>query len=184
MVVIKKDDIPYRNFIDTRKKFKFKPLNKKKINSFPKIVAFGKWYAIKHYWMGFFNNNKYDEINEQNEYKLNKKYNLYELKFKQKSLTNLKNVDFDKILVLKTKKDMIAFSKKYRDTNIDLESYGNMVNINWNKVVKNFGGIEVTVYPVSNYIRRHPDTSWYAMWDVPSGCIWNNKIIKEINKIV
>ena len=177
---IKKKNFPYRNFIDRSENFKIKSPEKTKIQSSSKIHNYGKWYSIKHHWVKFWADIESDEDEDKDEYEI--KTHLYELKLKQTSLTNLKNPDFNKILVLKTKKDLVSFGKKYgvNKPNNDTDIF--FLKLNWNKIVKDFGGIEITVSQTSN-IRRHPDTSWYSDWDIPSGCIWNTTLVKEINKI-
>ena len=45
-------------------------------------------------------------------------------------------------------------------------------------VSKDYGGIEITPYLLE---RRKIDR--YNTFDVASGCIWNNKIIKEIKLV-
>ena len=130
----------------------------------------------------------YDTWKNENEFKLKKKFHLYEIKFKYNSFTDLNNPSFDKILIIKTKKNLIKFCKKYMIEEPSVSSgsdyrLSQKANIDWNKVVKDFGGIEITIIP-SWAIRIGKYTSWYDSWDIPSGCIWNDQIIKKITKIV
>jgi hypothetical protein len=183
MVIIKKQDFPYRNFINKIEIFKMKTFKKKELTPYQKLINnFGKWYSIKYYWAEFMYSDSWEN---KNEFKLNKKYHLHELKFKHNSLTDLNNPSFNKILVIKTKKNIIKFCKKYMIEEPSKNYYGSWdyPQIDWNKVVKDFGGIEITVNPSHN-IREGKYTSWYSSWDIQSGCIWNDKIIKKVTKIV
>ena len=180
MTIINKKDFPYRNFINKFEKFRITPFKKKKLRPSMKIDYFGKWYSIKHYWAGFWYE---DDWKNENEFKMPQKKHLFELKFKKNSLTNLQNPSFDKILVLKTKKDLILFCKKYMIEEPVFINYWEAAKIDWNKVITDFGGIEIRVL-LSYKIIEGKYTSWYQSWDCPSGCIWNDKIINEVIKII
>ena len=52
--------------------------------------------------------------------------------------------------------------------------------IDWIKVSKQYSGIEINPYQHSN---RYT-SMWYYGWDVASGCIWKNDLIKNITKIL
>ena len=61
---------------------------------------------------------------------------------------------------------------------------GQIALIDWNKVITDFGGIEIQVLPKIIYGKYGKYTSWTTVWDCPSGCIWNDKIINEVIKII
>ena len=48
-------------------------------------------------------------------------------------------------------------------------------NIDWDKVMKKFSGIEIAPYFWEK--RLHQDSSWYYSWDVASGVIWNKNAL-------
>lgn len=181
MTIITKKDFPYRNFINKFEKFRITPFKKKKLRPSMKIDYFGKWYSIKHYWAEFWYE---DDWKNENEFKMPQKKHLFELKFKKNSLTNLQNPSFDKILVLKTKKDLILFCKKYMIKEPVFTNRWQGAWIDWNKVITDFGGIEIQVLLKSSKIISGKYTSWTYMWDCPSGCIWNDKIINKVIKII
>ena len=59
-----------------------------------------------------------------------------------------------------------------------MNSVYDVYDIDWNRVAKKYQGIIITPYI---WERRLTTTcTWYYGWDVASGCIWDNKAIKEI----
>jgi len=86
--------------------------------------------------------------------------------------TNINKPNKDKLLILSTIKDFNVFINKYK------ENRGQFIN--WKKVSKDFGGIEICPYS-KKLANKY---QWYETWDVASGCIWNYKpIIKKISLI-
>ena len=176
MTIIHKKDFPYRNFINKFENFMISKIRftKKKLRPYGKIMdTFGKWYSIKHYWAELYYE---DNWKNENEFIMPKNLHLFEIQLKKNSLTDLQNPSFDKILVLKTTKDLIMFCKKYMIKEPEF--------IDWNKVITDFGGIEIQVPIKSPKIISGKYTSWTYMWDCPSGNIWNDKIIKEVTKVI
>ena len=53
--------------------------------------------------------------------------------------------------------------------------------IDWPKVAEHYAGIEICPYLSSK--RNDEDSFWYYGWDVASGCIWDPKGIKNLEKI-
>lgn len=103
---------------------------------------------------------------------------LYGIYLKKNSLTDISKKNPNKILVIKTYGDMVKFSKKYK---LKLpNSNGFYTWIDWYKVSKDFGGIEIPKFIKKAHITLDEYTSWYYGWDIPSGVIWNIDIIKEI----
>jgi len=164
---IKKNDIPYRNFIT--KKFKLDKKITQKILQKP----FGLWYGIKHYWIMFFTDSK-----NKLEYDL-PKYHLYEIELDKNIFTKLDEKNKDKILKIQTYDEIIDFSKKYgKEMNFKYKLP------DWKKVSNDFGGIEISKLIKKAHTTLNYKTGWYCGWDVPSGCIWNYNTIKNINKIL
>ena len=53
--------------------------------------------------------------------------------------------------------------------------------IDWPRVAREYAGIEICPYLSS---KRHDDLSfWYYGWDVASGCVWDPKGIKKLDKL-
>ena len=80
-----------------------------------------------------------------------------------------------KILVLKSKSDVIKFTDEY-----SVELISGMNGINWNAVAKKYNGIEI-MHP-----RNFQNTDklfWLYPWDVSSGCIWNKAGVSKIEKM-
>jgi hypothetical protein len=123
----------------------------------------GLWYSYYSSW--------YKWILENELYVRLYKY-IHHIGIANKSLTNIYEQDYNKILVIKNTTDFDIFHNKYK---IKMKTYD---CINWKKVSIDYGGIEFVPYLLE---RRKID--WYYTFDIAGGCIWNNKIIKEIKLI-
>lgn len=75
-------------------------------------------------------------------------------------------VDLRKMVVLRTPLAITGFSAKYGDPKNDFI-------IDWPRVAKGNGGIEICPYQWSSRLVH----TWYYPWDVASGCIWDPEII-------
>lgn len=85
-------------------------------------------------------------------------------------------------MVIKNYGDMVKFSKKYK---LKLPNeYGSLTYIDWYKVSKDFGGIEIPIFIKKAHTTFDEYTSWYYGWDIPSGNIWNINIIKKLLPIL
>ena len=62
-----------------------------------------------------------------------------------------------------------------------------MEMIDWHKVATEYSGIEICPYlgyqPWSGDVNFRMGLDWYYTWDVASGCIWNEKAIRNIELI-
>jgi hypothetical protein len=81
------------------------------------------------------------------------------------------DIDESKMLLIRNIEELAAFDKEYGD------DYSPWKNINWHKVASKYGGIEI-----APYVGRHK-YFWYLGWDVASGCIWDDGVIMNIEKI-
>lgn len=59
------------------------------------------------------------------------------------------------------------------------QSFGDDKYIDWNRVSKDFGGIEICPY----LWERRLSTGWYYPWDVASGAIWSPGVFSDIYQI-
>ena len=109
----------------------------------------------------------FDLIKENMEDRL-AKY-IHKLNLNYGTLTTINNKNPNKILVVDNLTDFNKFELEYLKPN---------KFINWHKVSKNYGGIEICPYFISKRTTR-----WYYPWDVASGCIWNSSIIKNTEVI-
>ena len=151
--------LPKRNNISKNKNIKIE-------NNYTQTSGFkpnGIWYSYYSSW--------YKWIVQEELYNRLYKY-IHHIKINNNSLTTINKKDYNKIVVINTIKDFDIFYKKYK---IKIDKYN---CINWILVSKDYGGIEITPYLLE---RRKID--WYNTFDVASGCIWNNKIIKEIKLV-
>lgn len=101
----------------------------------------------------------------------------------QFNLKNLKyqiefDVSLEGILLLKTEKDMLSFTKEFSEGNPTLFALPNfkMQGIDWDKVKQKYHGIIITPYQGN----VHFTLSWYYGWDCASGCIWNLSNLTEV----
>jgi hypothetical protein len=94
------------------------------------------------------------------------------------------NVNTSKIAMLQSKKEVKDLEIKYGWTGeSDKQSGGQLSKykgekypknlwINWQDVIKDYDGIEIT----GDALHRN---NWQEYWDVPSGCIWNQNALKD-----
>jgi hypothetical protein len=83
------------------------------------------------------------------------------------------DIDESKILMIRNIEELDAFDKKYTD-NDDMWR-----GIDWRKVASEYGGIEIAPYIYEGRF----EYLWYYGWDVASGCIWDDGVIINIEKI-
>ena len=151
--------LPKRNKIDKNKKinFNFKKVYKQSNSDFKPN---GFWYSYYNDWYNFIQKEA-----QQFQYKY-----IHKININSKVLTDIKNKNKDKILVINNLKDFDIFNKRYGHIHHGENKKFDVVN--WKKVSKDYGGIEIGPYLIK---RRH--LSWYYSFDVASGCIWNIKAI-------
>lgn len=82
-------------------------------------------------------------------------------------------LNFSKILVIKTVQDRKDFENKYGIWDEHFKCY---FKIDWPTVGKLYSGIELLV-PLGGEIGN-----WNKTWDIKSGCVWNKSGIKKIIK--
>lgn len=80
------------------------------------------------------------------------------------------DIDESKMLLIRNIEELDAFDKEY-----GIDSY----SVEWSRVASEYGGIEIAPYL---YKGRHK-YMWYYGWDVASGCIWDDGVITNIQKI-
>lgn len=83
----------------------------------------------------------------------------------------LLEVDESRLLKLETVNDTLYFTKQYGDERGD--------TINWEEVGEDYGGIEIPEYLYDLRFKLN----WYYPWDVASGCIWGEGILKNAKKL-
>lgn len=100
-----------------------------------------------------------------------------------------------KILTIKTKKHLIAFTNEYgipyghsllTNGEVRKEAYADgqkydfdrIGDINWIRVAKEYDAILIT--PHIHQCHCHRKTRWYYTWDVASGCVWNKKVVEIV----
>lgn len=183
MKIIKKEDIPSRCKLSsgeiielTKNKYKhdwFKPS--------------GFWYGIKHYWLDFFTN----DFERKGSSKFKFDGCLYQIKIKSELFTTIDNPDINKILLIKTIKEIRELENKYSIADKVTKRLDKLIGftnkyIDWKQVAKEFGGIEIKYNPwskgiiISNNSTKKYLPFWYSAWDVPSGVIWSWNILSNI----
>ena len=162
--------LPKRNKIDKNKKIKFNfgaVYKQSKKSHKPR----GFWYSCYNDW--------YNWTQETELYKYQYKY-IHKININNRVLTNIRNKNQNKnqnkILVINNVKDFDIFNKRYAHLYKD---ENNNYLVNWDKVAKDYGGIEICPYLSE---RRH--YLWYDTFDVGSGCIWNIKAIIKNSELI
>ena len=98
----------------------------------------------------------------------------YKINVKQNSLVSLTSKEKNKntkILVICSVKDLKRFEKQFLISNKGL--------IDWKRVSRTCGGIEIRNYELLKTHAKH----WLSIWDCSSGCIWNTEIVGSIEEI-
>lgn len=158
-------------------------LDIKKLNKVRQIITFkpiGLWYATNKEWINFSKN------------WASYKY-MYMIKLKY---TTLDKPNSNSVLKITNKNDVIEFTLKYGIIEKGYFDKMEYKNINWQNVEKDFGGVDVTELFLreAHFIQEYNtyeykiklsdyDITWLNTWDVPSGCVWNPKAIKQFKLI-
>ena len=160
---------PARNKISNKKKIEITDF---KISSIIGLKPSGIWYSCGSSW--------YDWIKkERMEESFLHKY-IHQIYIKSNSTTDINNKHKNKLLVIKNIKDFDIFNERYKIVYYEPDKKTKLISyyIDWQKVSKHYGGIEIRPYFKSRKL-----FIWYNTWDVASGCIWNINIIKKFNLI-
>jgi hypothetical protein len=183
MPIIKIADVPKRNKlssipIDKLVKIKYKQ-DWFKPNGF--------WYAIDHWWLDFYTNDY--EIKGGKQFKYSGYF--YKIKIHTELYGKISNPDPNKILLIKTTKELKLLESIYAITNNGTKKLNKFAGkdynyVNWVQVAKDFAGIEIQLNPWQtgqntvnlNYKNYLP--FWFSAWDVPSGCIWSWSVLSQI----
>ena len=97
-------------------------------------------------------------------------------------------IDYKNILIIETPKDIEDFEKTYGfEIDTTLRSGFSYFQIDWDKVTKDYSGIEIRNY---NEIRCGEILGkrslsrglWISAWDVSSGCIWDLSCITSVKR--
>lgn len=168
--------LPKRNKIDKNKKinFNFGKVYKQSKNG---IKPRGFWYSCYNDWYNWVSGEMPEWL-----YKY-----IHKININSKVLTDIENKNKDKILVINNLKDFDIFNKRYGHLDKN-ENNNNIFSnnmkwknylVNWDKVSKDYGGIEICPYLTQ---RKH--YLWYNTFDVASGCIWNTKAIIKNSELI
>lgn len=88
----------------------------------------------------------------------------------------LLEVDESKMKIIKNYEELVEFENEYREYNLPGTK---LAYIDWRRVSEKYGGIEI-----APYIWKARNTHfWYYGWDVASGCIWEDSVIKYSKKL-
>lgn len=90
--------------------------------------------------------------------------------------TYVLDVDLSSMIVLRNEQNTMLFHEKFKHP--DNNDY-----IDWSKVAAQYAGIEICPYFGGVDSLRYK-LQWYYGWDVASGCIWNQRALKSIKRMV
>lgn len=90
------------------------------------------------------------------------------------------DIDFSRILKIRSKKDFRNFCEQYGcPTDDRFAKYSDYpCIINWKKVYRDHWGIDIRFDVDMSY-----DCFWYERWDCHSGCIWKPTAIKDYKEV-
>jgi len=83
-------------------------------------------------------------------------------------------LDHAKMFIPRTMQDLHDFTEKYT---ADEEGH-----IDWPHVAQDHGGIEISPECFDAYCEDPDIVPWLYGWDVPSGCIWDARVILNVTK--
>jgi hypothetical protein len=154
----------------------------------------GLWYSPRDVWIKYFSK----QINKKEHYKYTYKMKLRYTKYGDR--------DRHRVLKITDEKTFDRFTLRYgsilKNKYIDDQYF---VLIDWAKVAKKYGGIELIPlinsrirtadrHTIKKYNKKFKFTSiddnnsitldfWQSTFDVPSGCVWNPHAIKKMKRI-
>src|ERR1035437_8747746 len=123
----------------------------------------GLWYQINNSWINWCKSNWSNRACENN------------IKIQ---------LDLKSILIINTAKKLKDFNNKYKVTLFAIPEHNLEFNIiDWNKVKKDYKGIEIRNYHKNKnmgFTFFSISFEWFLGWDVDSGCIWDLSAVKKI----
>jgi hypothetical protein len=114
----------------------------------------GLWYGIGTSWIDWVKN---------------------EMPYWEKNNIFVIEIDDSKIIKISNENELLEFNEKYKIGNLSFSL------IDWEKVSRDYKGIEIAPYLYKMRFDRR--VFWYYGWDVASGCIWGDGVIKNIIKL-
>lgn len=158
------------------------------------IKPSGLYYAKDTEWIKFCKDgfgDRDDIIFTEDDVKIENKWQLYKVVIDSTMRITLNDKpDKNKILVLSTYEDTIAFRELYKYYLSDAFS---LLSIDWKKLADNYGGLELENYHEikkeynklikfdENYFHNLNLGMWYTLFDVNGGCIWNVDLCDVVN---
>ena len=184
MPTIKITDVPKRN------KLSAKPIDKLVKTKYKQswFKPNGFWYGLDHWWLDFYSNGW--ERKGGSKYKYSGYF--YKIKIPGELFTGISSPDPNKILLIKTTKDLKLLESKFKYTGKQtkiLDKFGGQEPnfIDWVQVSKEFAGVEIQLNPwtqlsapIVNLSYKNYLPFWFSSWDVPSGCIWSWSVLEKI----
>jgi hypothetical protein len=164
-VTVKRYHLSYSNSLNSNLTYL-----QKKAAGYPYKPA-GLWYALNDDWKQFYQQNlhKFERkifTTEPNGYIIPGYKYMYEIE-----------VDMTQICLIKEVQDVRVFHRKYCTKN-----GSNPMGIDWDKVIEYYSGIEIHNCQILHENVIIYAIQWLKYWGVDSGCIWDLKAMKTINK--
>ena len=119
---------------------------------------------------------------------------MYTVDLPPRMRTTLGHKDRDKVLVLRSYAELVAFSATFGvvEETEDDDSLDDAATpsttlfglVRWGEVARDYGGVEVSAWAARAYDRKavaankenDPRVAWFDGWDVPSGCVWSGRV--------
>jgi len=122
----------------------------------------GLWYSINNEWIDWCKSEMPEWIRNY----------FYEI-----------DIDESKILILSNENEIISFHQKYNKNIFDSKIIRSTFHsIDWNRVKKDYSGIEIQNYD-NDIMGLRLAYTWYYSWDCSSGCIWSENAVKNITLV-
>lgn len=133
----------------------------------------GLWFSIEEVeeYDKLPNNYNWKEWCEAERYRVEALIHSYQITLKDEA----------KILHLKTKEQILEFSKQYPLKTRDWDAEWDTYQLQWDEVKEKYQGIIIAPYQWD--CRLSLESCWYYGWDCASGCIWDIDCIKSFNYI-
>lgn len=140
------------------------PIGKQSVAYKPK----GLWYGIGTEWIDFARDA--DSLSADNEFLVGARKWETEHVF-------LLDINESRMKIIRTADELKEFDKQYGEYKSDF--YERLIN--WVKVANDYDGIEIAPYISS--MRMDREVTFYYPWDIASGCIWGNGVVRGLKRL-
>jgi hypothetical protein len=90
------------------------------------------------------------------------------------------DIDESKMKIIRNYDELLEFEKEYSTPIEGMHSFNNRyLYIDWERVARDYSGIEIAPYLYEARMKH----MWYYGWDIASGCIWGNGVVRNFKRL-